>query len=183
MATWNRVSIVNASESKNAQPTAKTVGKAATCFEKAPEYVGVKYSKLVERVTILENSSFKAQNPARLEAQLNRVEQKIKANYLKAAADAKKYKQQQKNIEEFDERCQAIIKKYEMKLYELEERTGEILAGAEELKAEMKEYRDTAVNVSFDSCMIYHNLKQTDFRADGDYTLEEKAQLVREHVF
>ena len=130
MASWNRVSnvVAKASFAKIAEPTEKTVEKTVG----KSEFVGVKYSKLVERVTILENSSFKQQNPARLEAQLMRVERKMRENYLKAAADAKKFDQQQKKLELFDERCEAIIKKYEMKLYELEERTAEILESAQE---------------------------------------------------
>ena len=179
MATWNRVSnFAKASVSKIAEPE-KTVEKPV----KKPEFVGVKYSTLVERVTILENSSFKSMNPARLEAQLNRVERKMKETYFKAVADGKKFDEQKKKLELADERLEALIKKYELKLSELEERTEDILDDAKTLKKEVKEMRDTTVNSSFDSVLIYHNLKQTAFRADGDYTIEEKAQIVREHVF
>ena len=183
MATWKRVSFT-ASTSNNAKPTEKTVAKAATegC-KKSNEYVSVKYNKLVERVLILERNALKTQNPARLEAQLMRVENKIKENYKQATASEEKRKQQEKRLEEFDERCSNIIKKYEMKLYELERRTEEILNGAEEIKAEVKEFYKKTVDASFDSCMIYHNLKQISFRPDGDYTVEEKAEYVREHCF
>ena len=183
MATWNRVS-AKASTSVYAKPDEKTVSNAASeaCRKSnSGEYVAVKYNKLVERVLLLERNAIRAQNPARLEAQLTRIENKIKENYKKATTYEEKLKQQFKNNEGFDERCKEIIKKLEMKLFELETRTEEILSGAAEMKAEMKELHKDTVNSAFDTCMIYHNLKQTSFRPDGDYTLEEKQEYVREH--
>ena len=184
MATWKRVSVNARSGNEEKQYEKKVTNtNYVACETKRNNsgYVAVSYNKLVERVLLLERNAIRAQNPARLEAQLTRVENKIQENYQKAKNDDAKLKELIKNTEEVNERCLEIVKKYEMKLYDLEEQVDEILSGVSEMKNEMKELYKKTVDSAFDSCMIYHNLKNETFQNDDTYTLEQKLQFVRDH--
>ena len=186
MATWKRVS-VNA-KARN-EDVAKPYEKKHTNADYVAgerkrnnaDYVAVSYNKLVERVLLLERNAMRAQNPARLEAQLTRVENKIQENYQKAKNYDAKLKELMKNTEEVNEKCGEITKKYELKLYDLEEQADEILRGVTEMRNEMKELYKKTVDSAFDSCMIYHNLKNETYKNDTSFTLEQKLKFVRDH--
>ena len=178
MAMWNRVSL-NAATKSSEQNVSKPFEKPKNTKS---DYVTVRYHKLVERVVLLERNLNKAQNSARFESQLSRVEEKMQQNYHKAQVADAKVEELIKNTERVNKECEEVMKKYRSKLYDLEERTDDIMRGVSEMRDEMKELYKKTVNATFDSCMIYHNLKNTTYeKNDTSLTFDQKLQFVRDN--
>ena len=178
MATWSRVSLNVASK--------PSVPKESKPYERLQknnsEYVSVRYHKLVERVVLLEKNLEKAHNPTRFESQLSRVENKLKDNYKKARDAEAAVDELVKSTDKVKKQCEEVLAKYTSKLYDLEERAEDIVRGVTEMRNEMKELYKKTAESSFDSCMIYHNMKQSTFGKDyPGLTFEQKLQFVKDN--